>query len=72
MQRLCAAGKSEEQAIELADTVDRDRAAYIKQYFDVDWPARTFFHLMINSVLGDELVVQTILNSIALLGKQSP
>ena len=71
VQRLRAAGKSEQEAIELAETVDRDRAAYIKQYFDIEWPARTFFHLMINSTMGDETVVQTILGSIALLDKQS-
>jgi len=71
VQRLRAAGKSEQEAIELAETVDRDRAAYIKQYFDIEWPARTFFHLMINSTMGDEMVVQTILGSIALLDKQS-
>jgi cytidylate kinase len=72
VQRLRAAGKGEEEAIELAETVDRDRAAYIKQYFDVEWPAaRQFFHLMINTIVGDELVVETILNSIALLDKQS-
>ena len=71
VRRLRAAGNSEKEAIELAETVDRDRAAYIKQYFDVEWPARTFFHLMINSTIGDEMVVQTILASIALLDKQS-
>ncbi len=72
VQRLRAAGETEEKAIELAETVDRDRAAYIKQYFDVDWPAaRQLFHLMVNSIIGDDLVVQTILNSIELLDKQS-
>jgi cytidylate kinase len=71
VQRLRAAGKTEEEAIELAETVDRDRAAYIKQYFDIDWPSRQFFHLMINSIIGEEMVVQTILGSIALLDKQS-
>lgn len=70
VQRLRAAGETEEKAIELAETVDRDRAAYVKQYFGAEWPApRQLFHLMINSVIGDELVVQTILNSIALLDK---
>jgi cytidylate kinase len=64
VRRLRETGKSEEEAIHLAETVDRDRAAYIKQYFDVDWPARHFFHLMINSKVGDERVVQTILNRI--------
>jgi cytidylate kinase len=65
VERLLAAGKSREEAVELAETVDRDRAAYIKQYFDIEWPARHFFHVMINSVVGDERVVQMILGAIA-------
>ena len=28
----------------LIETVDRDRAAFIKQYFDVEWPDRQRFH----------------------------
>ncbi len=71
VKRLREAGKSEEEAIELAQTVDRDRAEYIKQYFDVDWPARQFFHLMINSLIGDDEVVETILGSIACCDKRS-
>jgi cytidylate kinase len=63
VNRLRAMGKSEEEAVELAQTVDRDRAAFIKQYFDIEWPARHFFHLMINSTIGDEAVVQTILTT---------
>jgi cytidylate kinase len=65
VRRLQAEGRSEKEAIELAETVDRDRAAYIKQYFDVEWPARYFFHLMINSAMGEETVVETILDSVA-------
>jgi cytidylate kinase len=71
VRRLRAQGQSEHDAIELAETVDRDRAAYIKRYFDVDWPARHFFHLMINTTLGEEVVVQTVLDSVALLDEQS-
>jgi cytidylate kinase len=71
VRRLRSQGKSDDEASELAETVDRDRAAYIKQYFDIEWPARHFFHLMLNTTLGDELVVQTILDSVALLEKQS-
>jgi len=63
VRRLRQAGKSEKEAIQLADTVDRDRAEFIKQYFGIDWPARHFFHLMINSTMGDTAVVQIILNS---------
>jgi cytidylate kinase len=63
VNRLRAMGKSEEEAIQLAETVDRDRAAFIKQYFDIEWPSRHFFHLMINTTIGDEAVVETIINT---------
>jgi cytidylate kinase len=66
VRRLQREGKSEREAIELVETVDRDRSAFIKQYFQIDWPARHFFHIMINSTMGDEKVVQTILNGMEL------
>ena len=69
VQRLRSVGKSEDEAYLLAETVDQDRAAYIKQYFKVEWPARHIYHLMINSSLGDEAVVDTILDSVAILRK---
>jgi cytidylate kinase len=56
---------SEDEAYTLVNTVDRDRAAYIKQYFQVEWPARELYHLMINSATGDDVAVQTILDSVA-------
>jgi cytidylate kinase len=71
VRRLQKAGKSEAEAVELVESVDRDRAAYIKQHFDLEWPARDLFHLMINSTLGDDRVVQTIVDSAALLEKRS-
>jgi hypothetical protein len=70
VRRLRAGGKSEAEAVELAETVDRDRAAYIKQHFDVDWPTREYFDLMINSNMGDERVVEIILHSVASLLQQ--
>lgn len=63
VQRLQRRGKTEQEAVQLAETVDQDRAAFIKQYFGVDWPARHYFHLMINTTSGDEAVVQTILDA---------
>jgi cytidylate kinase len=70
VRRLRQAGKSEEEAVQLAETVDRDRAAYIRQYFGLEWPNRPLFHLMINSVIGDEAVIQTILDGVQLFEKQ--
>jgi len=71
VRRLRAEGVSAEEAGELAQTVDTDRAEYIKQYFGVDWPDRHLFHLMINTALGDEVVVQTILDSVTEFDKRS-
>jgi len=70
VRRLQAGGKSQSEAVHLAESVDRDRAAFIKQYFGVDWPDRHRFHLMINSTVGDENAVDTILNVINMLEKR--
>src|SRR5271167_1096450 len=43
VRRLEVAGKSEREAVHLVETVDRDRAAFIKQYFGVEWPDRQRF-----------------------------
>ena len=70
VRRLRALGKSEKEATELAETVDIDRAAFIKKYFNVEWPERHRFHLMVNSSLGDEVAVETILDTHARFDKQ--
>ena len=69
IQRLCDMGRSEEEAHLLAETVDQDRAAYIKQYFKIEWPFREVYQLMINSSLGDDVVVETILNSVGIVDR---
>ena len=65
VRRLRLEEKSEEEAIELVETVDLDRAAFIKQHFGIEWPARHFFHLMVNAIVGEEAAVQTIVNGLA-------
>ena len=70
VRRLQSGGKSQSEAVHLAETVDRDRAAFIKQYFGVEWPDRHRFHLMINSSIGEETAVETIFDSITRLEKQ--
>ena len=70
VHRLMKLGKTEKKAIELAETVDTDRSAFIKKQFNVDWPERHVFHLMVNTTIGDEAVVETILSGIAAFEKQ--
>jgi hypothetical protein len=62
VRRLLARGKSEKEAEQLVDTVDRDRGDFIQKYFHVEWPNRAIYHTMINSAIGDEVVVHMILD----------
>jgi cytidylate kinase len=62
VRRVMARGKSEKEAQELVDTVDGERADFIQKYFHVEWPSRSIYHTMINTSVGDEAVVQTILS----------
>ena len=61
VRRLLARGKSENEAEQLVDSVDQERADFIQKYFGVDWPDRAVYHTMINTAIGDEAVVQMIL-----------
>ncbi|HEY6768986.1 MAG TPA: cytidylate kinase-like family protein [Candidatus Sulfotelmatobacter sp.] len=59
-------GKNEAEAEELVDTVDRERIAYIKHYFQADWPTRSLYHMMVNTAMGNEPVIDAILNTMHL------
>lgn len=65
VRRLRETGKSADDAMELVQTVDDDRAAFIQKHFGVEWPARQFFHLMVNSTLGVDTAVEIILDGVA-------
>lgn len=69
VRRLQGIGKSRGEAEELLDTVDRDRIAFVKHYFGADWPTRALYHMMLNTVAGNENVISTILNTIGRLDK---
>jgi cytidylate kinase len=61
LSRLLKLGKSRKDAEELLDTIDRDRITFVKRYFDADWPTRCLYHMMINTAVGNENVISTIL-----------
>lgn len=73
VRRVIARGKSEEQAQHLVDTVDRERGDFIQKYFQVEWPTRYLYHLMLNTSIGEKTAVQEILNFMKILNaKQNP
>ncbi len=67
IRRVVEMGKSHREAEDLVENVDKERMAYVKHYFNADWPTRSLYHLMINTVIGDEHVIATIENSMQLL-----
>ena len=67
IRRALADGHSQQQAEEMVDCIDRERVAYVKHYFNADWPTRSLYHLMLNTAVGNEPVVKTILDTMRLL-----
>jgi cytidylate kinase len=67
IRRTMAEGHSENEAEEMVDSIDRERAAYIKHYFNADWPTRSLYHLMVNTAVGNGPVIQTILDTMRLV-----
>jgi len=64
IRRLREAGKGEDQAIDEIENVDRQRVIFVRKYFGMEWPTRELYDLMINSRVGDDVVIDTILNQV--------
>jgi cytidylate kinase len=62
VRRLLGRGKSEKEAEDLVDTVDRERADFIQKYFSAEWPDRPIYHTMLNTAIGNECVANMILS----------
>jgi cytidylate kinase len=62
VRRLVSEGNTRAHAEALVNTVDRERAAFIKKYFHAEWPNRQVYHAMINTAMGENAVVEAILS----------
>jgi cytidylate kinase len=67
LRRIQTLGRSLHDAEDLVDTVDRERILFVKHYFGADWPTRSLYHVMINTAIGDESVLSTILHTMQTL-----
>jgi cytidylate kinase len=72
VRRVIARGKSENEAQELVDSVDRERSDFIQKYFRVEWPDRAIYHTMLNTAIGDEVVVRMILDFMKVVDESPP
>ena len=69
LRRLVALGNDRKEAEHLLETVDEERAAFVKRYYNKIWPSRDLYHLMINSKVGDQMVIDMILTEVNMLDK---
>jgi cytidylate kinase len=67
LRRTLASGKTREETEDLLERVDRERATFVKKYYGMVWPQRDLYDLMINTLPGDEAVIDTILHHKELL-----
>jgi cytidylate kinase len=67
VRRLLQEGSTRSEAEDLVDTVDRERIAFVKHYFNADWPTRSLYHVMINTAVGNESVIETVLHTMHLV-----
>ncbi len=71
LRRILQRGTSREEAEDLLERVDRDRFAFVKKYYGRVWPQRDLYHLMINTLPGDEAVLDTILHEMEILNRSA-
>jgi len=67
VRRIQSQGRSQHDAEDLVDTVDRERSLFVKHYFNADWPTRSLYHVMINTAIGAETVLSIILDTMRML-----
>ena len=63
IKRLISLKMSEKDATEMVDTIDKERAAFVRKYFNAEWPCRRLYHLMLNSDHGIEHATHVILTT---------
>jgi hypothetical protein len=58
--RLITAGIPQAKAITDVDTIDADRAAFVKRYLKLNWPEYQLYDAMFNTERGDSYVAEML------------
>jgi cytidylate kinase len=53
IRRLISSGESQDRAINLVDTTDDARAAFVRDYLGLKWPEPHLYHAMFNTEMGE-------------------
>jgi cytidylate kinase len=72
LRRCMAQGDCQSDAELLLESVDRERAAFVRKYYGKEWPDRSLYNMMMNTTIGDDAVVDTILDVLERLKVSQP
>src|SRR6202167_1079675 len=53
ISRLISRGETQDKAIELVDTTDKARAAFVRQYLGRQWQEPHLYHAIVNTWMGE-------------------
>jgi len=70
IKRMVRLKMSEKEATEMVDTIDQERSAFVRKYFNAEWPCRRLYHIMLSSDLGLEFVADQIMNAMDYLERK--
>jgi cytidylate kinase len=60
----------EQKARHLVETIDAERADFIRHYFNMQWPTRWLYNMMVNTAPGTDIAVEMILSAMRVASKQ--
>jgi hypothetical protein len=66
IRRLISQGETQEKAIELIDTTDKARAAFVRQYLGLKWPEPHLYHATFNTEMGESCTATMLVECLQL------
>lgn len=71
ISRLIARGETQNKAIELIDTTDKSRAAFVKQYLGLKWQEPDRYHAMFNTEMGESCTATMLVECVQQFERRS-
>ena len=68
--RLISRGETQDKAIELIDTTDKARAAFVRQYLGLKWPEPHLYHAMFNTEMGESCTATMLVECLQLFERE--
>jgi cytidylate kinase len=72
ISRLISKGETQNKAIELIDTMDKARAAFVRQYLGLKWPEPPLYHAMLNTEMGESCTATMLVECLQLFDRAIP